>query len=201
MGLVGLSILYLTKLLFISRTGIQVGTSDPVFMQSQGTILEGDQQSPYGGHEYSKIPYPFDPVACDSAREAGDEFHTSLKTLGRNWSRQIHSGLFRTWDEIAFVRKHWEGPLVLKGILHVEDAVKAMEAGCDGVVVSNHGGRQVDGAIPALIALEKVCKFIKSLIDVDPVFRFVEIRGFEKPKQKENLRSCLIQESGGVPIS
>ncbi|KAJ3736861.1 FMN-dependent alpha-hydroxy acid dehydrogenase [Lentinula guzmanii] len=137
--------------------GIQVGTSDPVFMQSQGTTLRADEQSPYKGHEYDKIPYPFDPVACDFAREAGDEFHTSLKSLGRNWSRQIHSGLFRTWDEIAFVRKHWEGPLILKGILHVEDAVKAMKAGCDGVVVSNHGGRQVDGAIPALIALEKIC--------------------------------------------
>lgn len=141
---------------FNHGVGIQVGTSDPVFMQSQGTSLQPDAQNKYGGHEYNKIPYPFDPAECDAAREAGDEFHSSLKTLGRNWSRQIHSGLFRTWDEIAFVRKHWEGPLILKGILHLDDAVKAMEIGCDGVVVSNHGGRQVDGAIPALIALEKV---------------------------------------------
>lgn len=55
-----------------------------------------------------------------------------------------------------FVWEHWEGPLILKGILSIRDAVKAMDAGGDGVVVSNHGGRQIDSAIPALVALEKV---------------------------------------------
>ena len=62
-----------------------------------------------------------------------------MKQLGRNWARQIHSGLFRTWEELAFVRKHWEGPLMLKGIMTLDDALKAMEVGCDGVIVSNHG--------------------------------------------------------------
>ncbi|KAH9938967.1 FMN-dependent alpha-hydroxy acid dehydrogenase [Epithele typhae] len=131
---------------FMHGVGIQVGTSDPVFMASQGLAPRADE----------RVPFPFDPAACDARRAAGDTHEIEMARLGRNWSRQIHSGLFRTWEEMAFVRAHWEGPLVLKGILSVGDALKAMEIGCDGIVVSNHGGRQVDQAIPALVALEKI---------------------------------------------
>ncbi|KAG7444945.1 FMN-dependent alpha-hydroxy acid dehydrogenase [Guyanagaster necrorhizus] len=126
--------------------GIQVGTSDPAFMSTQGLEARPDE----------RIPFPFDPAELDVKRAQGDEHEIQMKMLGRNWSRQIHSGLFRTWDELAFVRKHWEGPLILKGILSVDDAIKAMEVGCDGIVVSNHGGRQIDGSIPSLVALEKI---------------------------------------------
>ncbi|EIM87178.1 FMN-dependent alpha-hydroxy acid dehydrogenase [Stereum hirsutum FP-91666 SS1] len=131
---------------FMHGVGIQVGTSDPAFMATQNLAPRNDE----------RVPFPFDPAVCDAKRELGDEHEKEMKVLGRNWSRQIHSGLFRTWEELEFVRKHWEGPLVLKGILHVDDALKALEVGCDGIVVSNHGGRQVDGTIPALIALEKI---------------------------------------------
>ena len=58
-----------------------------------------------------------------------------------------------TWDDLPFLRDHWRGPIVLKGIQHPDDARLASEAGIDGVVVSNHGGRQVDGAIASLDAL------------------------------------------------
>lgn len=63
------------------------------------------------------------------------------------------TGTDRTWADLAFIREHWDGPLVLKGIQHVDDARLAVRAGVDGIVVSNHGGRQVDGAIGALDAL------------------------------------------------
>lgn len=63
------------------------------------------------------------------------------------------TGTDHTWDDLAFIREHWDGPLVLKGIQHVQDARLAAEAGVDGIVVSNHGGRQVDGAIASLDAL------------------------------------------------
>ena len=53
-----------------------------------------------------------------------------------------------TWDDIAWVREHWNGRLVVKGVLDPEDARKAADAGVDGVVVSNHGGRQLD-AVPS----------------------------------------------------
>jgi L-lactate dehydrogenase (cytochrome) len=61
-----------------------------------------------------------------------------------------------TWDDLAFLREHWDGPIVLKGIQHPDDARRAVDAGMDGVVVSNHGGRQVDGAIGSLDALPGV---------------------------------------------
>ncbi|WP_242886878.1 lactate 2-monooxygenase [Actinomadura litoris] len=61
-----------------------------------------------------------------------------------------------TWDDLAFLREHWDGPIALKGIQHPDDARRAVDAGMDGVIVSNHGGRQVDGAVAALDALPAV---------------------------------------------
>lgn len=52
----------------------------------------------------------------------------------------MFSGKPHTWDQISFLRKNWDGPIVLKGIQHVHDAKLALEAGCDGIIVSNHGG-------------------------------------------------------------
>jgi L-lactate dehydrogenase (cytochrome) len=63
--------------------------------------------------------------------------------------RSEQRGAF-TWDEVARYRDRWKRPLVVKGIMHPADAEKAVELGCDGVVVSNHGGRQVE-ALPAPI--------------------------------------------------
>jgi lactate 2-monooxygenase len=61
-----------------------------------------------------------------------------------------------TWEDLAFLREHTRLPLVLKGIQHPDDARRAADHGMDGVIVSNHGGRQVDGAIGSLDALERV---------------------------------------------
>ena len=63
--------------------------------------------------------------------------------------RRESGGAF-TWDEIALYRDKWKGPLVLKGIMHPDDAERAMELGLDGLFVTNHGGRQID-ALPAPI--------------------------------------------------
>jgi len=61
-----------------------------------------------------------------------------------------------TWTDLAWLREQTELPIVLKGILHEDDARRAIDAGVDGLIVSNHGGRQVDGAIGALDALPAV---------------------------------------------
>lgn len=61
-----------------------------------------------------------------------------------------------SWSDLAFLRDHWSGPIVLKGVLHPDDARQALDVGMDGVVVSNHGGRQVDGAVGSLDALPAV---------------------------------------------
>jgi isopentenyl diphosphate isomerase/L-lactate dehydrogenase-like FMN-dependent dehydrogenase len=61
-----------------------------------------------------------------------------------------------TWDDLDWLRDRWSGPLVIKGILTAEDAERAVQAGVDGIVVSNHGGRQLDGTVATLDALEEV---------------------------------------------
>ncbi|MEU8384511.1 lactate 2-monooxygenase [Streptosporangium sp. NPDC048865] len=65
----------------------------------------------------------------------------------------MFNGRPHTWDRLSLLRDNWDGPIVLKGIQHVDDALRAADAGMDGVVVSNHGGRQIDGATASLDAL------------------------------------------------
>ena len=62
----------------------------------------------------------------------------------------------KTWDDLRWLRDQWDGPIVLKGVLHPDDAVTAADAGIDGLVVSNHGGRQIDGEIASLEALPAI---------------------------------------------
>ncbi len=76
------------------------------------------------------------------------------------------TGTDKSWDRLPFLRDHWHGPIVLKGILHPDDARRAADAGMDGVVVSNHGGRQVDGSIASLDALPDVATAVGDRIEV-----------------------------------
>lgn len=78
----------------------------------------------------------------------------------------MFTGTDKTWDRLPFLREHWDGPIVLKGIQHPDDARRAADAGMDGVVVSNHGGRQVDGAIASLDALPAVAAAVGSGTEV-----------------------------------
>ncbi|MDX2814055.1 lactate 2-monooxygenase [Streptomyces sp. NPDC006207] len=66
----------------------------------------------------------------------------------------------KTWPDLAFLRENWDGPIVLKGVQHPDDARLAADAGMDGVVVSNHGGRQVGGAIGAAETLPGVARAV-----------------------------------------
>ena len=78
----------------------------------------------------------------------------------------MFTGVDKSWDRLPFLRQHWPGPIVLKGILHPTDARRAADAGMDGVIVSNHGGRQVDGAVAALDALPAVAAAVGDRIAV-----------------------------------
>ncbi len=63
-----------------------------------------------------------------------------------------------SWQHLGVMRELWKGPLVVKGIVRWQDAVKAQDLGIDGIIVSNHGGRQLDGAIPPLRVLPEIVK-------------------------------------------
>ncbi|KAJ7776792.1 oxidoreductase [Mycena maculata] len=128
--------------------GVQVGTSDPVFMKRFGRepILK------------TRTKFPYDSREMDRLYAAGDADARDGVFLGGEWLKECNSGLFHSWEELRFIREHWEGPLVLKGIQSVQDAEKSLQYGVDGIIVSNHGGRQVDGAIPSLHALARIMR-------------------------------------------
>ncbi|MFP3947231.1 MAG: alpha-hydroxy-acid oxidizing protein, partial [Longimicrobiales bacterium] len=73
---------------------------------------------------------------------------------------------FLSWDDVAFLRELTDLPLILKGILHPDDAERAVGAGADGVLVSNHGGRQIDGGTGALDALTGVVERVGNRVPV-----------------------------------
>ncbi|EPQ28471.1 uncharacterized protein PFL1_03774 [Pseudozyma flocculosa PF-1] len=77
---------------------------------------------------------------------------------------QLSPGVSRSWSELALLRKLWgDGPIVLKGIQSVPDAARAIQAGMDGVWVSNHGGRQVDGAVASLRQLHSISEYVRGI--------------------------------------
>jgi len=65
-----------------------------------------------------------------------------------------------TWEDLKRLRERWKGRLLVKGILHAQDAVACAELGCDGIVVSNHGGRQVAFGPPTIEALPAIAKAV-----------------------------------------
>jgi lactate 2-monooxygenase len=82
--------------------------------------------------------------------------HASVIKKALFFTNLVASGNYRDWNDLQTLRKYWDGPIVLKGIQTVEDAHKAIDHGMDGIVVSNHGGRQLDGAIASLDALADI---------------------------------------------
>jgi L-lactate dehydrogenase (cytochrome) len=88
----------------------------------------------------------------------------SLTTLSQWIAGQFDPTL--SWKDVEWVKSLWGGPLVLKGILDVEDAKIAAQSGADAIVVSNHGGRQLDGAMSSIRALPEIAGAVGDQIDV-----------------------------------
>jgi L-lactate dehydrogenase (cytochrome) len=71
-----------------------------------------------------------------------------------------------TWEDVAWIREHWNGRLVVKGVLDPEDARRAADAGVDGLVVSNHGGRQLDAVPSTVRALPEIVDAVGDRVEV-----------------------------------
>jgi L-lactate dehydrogenase (cytochrome) len=71
-----------------------------------------------------------------------------------------------TWDDLKWIRAQWKGPIILKGILDPEDAKIALDTGADAIIVSNHGGRQLDGAPSSIQALPGIVKAVNGQMEV-----------------------------------
>ena len=96
----------------------------------------------------------------DSVIPGAASYTDAWDWISRNFDRSV------TWDDIGFVKKHWTGPVIVKGVMHPDDAVMARNAGADGVIVSNHGGRQLDGVDATIEALPRVVDALGGAVDV-----------------------------------
>lgn len=147
--------LELAYLPFMHGLGIGQYTSDPVFQNYLKT----------GWDEGSLIETPKPKMTLTAI---GHVIKLLFKYKGRlkegleaaKLFTRIYSNPSLTWDKIGWLKTKTDLPVIVKGILHPEDALKAKEAGADGIIVSNHGGRQVDGALASIEALVEVRKVL-----------------------------------------
>ena len=151
----------LAYLPFLRGKGIAQYTSDPVFQR----LLDEDPPRPLPGAVSRPGPaalgtlfqlirnYP-GRFAPGRARKAVERFI------------QVYSRPSLSWEDLPFLRERTKLPILLKGIQHPDDARRAVDAGMDGLVVSNHGGRQVDGGIGTLDALPGVAEAVDGQIPV-----------------------------------
>jgi len=130
----------LMHLPFLTGQGIAQYTSDPIFNSIVANMDFGDTDM--------KVPEGLD---------VSPETLKAVKTFIGVYSRPSI-----TWEDLSFLRSVTDLPILLKGILHPEDGKLAVEHGVDGIIVSNHGGRQVDGAIAAIDALPVVVEAVRS---------------------------------------
>lgn len=94
--------------------------------------------------------------------EVEDDMHTAAA----EWTRTVFPTLSHGWEDIKFLQEHWDGPIILKGIQTVEDAQKCVEIGVQGIVVSNDGGRQVDGGVSSLGMLPRILDAVGDKLDI-----------------------------------
>ena len=71
-----------------------------------------------------------------------------------------------TWEDLHWIREVWDGPIVIKGVMTSDDALRAIDAGAAGIVVSNHGGRQLDCVLPTLRVLPEIARAVNGQLEV-----------------------------------
>jgi isopentenyl diphosphate isomerase/L-lactate dehydrogenase-like FMN-dependent dehydrogenase len=108
----------------------------------------------YATHERFSLPQLEDHV----------DFGGSPLSIGRYFTEMLDPSM--TWDDVAQMVREWDGQFCLKGVMSVEDARRAADIGCTGVVLSNHGGRQLDGSRAAFDQLGEVVDAVGDRIDV-----------------------------------
>lgn len=148
----------LASLPFLRGQGIAQYTADPVF---QRLLDEPDETLP----PKAKVTWEAIRTLYAATRNYPGGFWETLRS-GRGLKAvrkfvQIYSRPNITWADLPFLREHTRLPVILKGILHPDDARKALDYGIDGIYVSNHGGRQVDGSVGAIGALPKVVEAVR----------------------------------------
>ena len=149
---------------FLHGKGIAQYTSDPVFVEAlQETLREAP---PPGGRI---TPRAIATLLDQAGSYPGSRLANLRSGLARAAVRRFVETYSRpslSWDDLAFLRERTRLPVLLKGILHPADALAAIEHGMDWIVVSNHGGRQVDGAIATMDALPAIVEAVAGRVPV-----------------------------------
>jgi len=149
---------------FLRGLGIAQYTSDPVFMR-EVRAMGAAENSPHAANSpgsEARPPLSWQTIAAALAQKAN--FPGGLwRNLGSGEPRAAVQRFVGTysrpslrWEDVKFLRRHTKLPILLKGVLHPDDARLAAQLGLDGLIVSNHGGRQIDGEIAALDALPAI---------------------------------------------
>jgi len=150
---------------FMEGKGIAQYISDPVFQRLLNEPAKADDAP-------VKPKLTLDTIASliTLMRNYPGGFFNNMRTqIPRKAVKQfvnIYSRTSLTWEDLSFLRKHTSLPILLKGILHPDDARKAVEYGMDGIIVSNHGGRQIDGSVSSIEMLPEVVKAVSGQIPV-----------------------------------
>lgn len=150
---------------FASGEGIAQYTSDPVF----AGLVAGRAGSTSPRPSLAEIPAALAALLRISRRHPGallDNLRSPVPRASVQTFLDVYSRPSLTWENLSFLREITSLPVVLKGLLHPDDARRAVEEGVDGVIVSTHGGRQVDGARGSLDALPGVVAAIEGRIPV-----------------------------------
>ncbi len=156
----------LASLPFLKGMGIAQYTSDPVFQRITEKPVEEDlTQQPKSRINLNTIRALWQMAG----NYPGSRWHNirsgkALKAVRTFINTYTNPAL--NWEDLAFLRDHTQLPILLKGILHPQDAQRALDEGMDGIIVSNHGGRQVDGAISTIDALPDIVQVIGGKIPV-----------------------------------
>lgn len=103
---------------------------------------------------------PHDLGNISAYRGSPTELEDYIGWLGANFDPAIG------WKDLQWIRDEWQGPMVIKGILEADDARDALSFGADGIVVSNHGGRQLDGALSTARALPAIAEAVKDKMTI-----------------------------------
>lgn len=150
---------------FLYGKGIAQYTSDPVF---QKLLDEPEEEGAVALNP--KITAETIANLLDIMSRAPGSFFDNLRSKrplkAVKTFTQIYSRPSLTWEDLPFLRKHTKLPILLKGILHPDDAKMAVDHGIDGLLVSNHGGRQVDGSISSIRALPGIVEAVNGQIPV-----------------------------------
>lgn len=145
---------------FLKGQGLAIYLTDPAFLKALDEPLEGPAFRPR--------PTPALLKNLLALRRAGRRFGLSLSRMQKAVRRFVATYSYPelSWDDVARLREATSLPLILKGVLRPEDAAQGVALGVDGIYVSNHGGRQVDGSLAALHALPQVVQAVGGKVPV-----------------------------------